>query len=333
MIQLRYIIFFVVLLILSHFYNKIKSEESKNTNEYYFKMIDKYLLTPESLGKNNKPCLWIHIHNDNTIIPSVNQRKWLNFNSRNTTNLNQPYQYITLKTIIDNNSEDFNICMIDDNSFKKIIPDWNLDVEKMSNPIKTHMRNIALSRILNIYGGLLVPSSFICNSNLKSLWNDVKNSKTFTVGEFIDRSVNSNLIQQSTCPSILLMASTSNNKELNDFIKYQEILLSENQSSEIEFNALLSNWLQDNINKNTIQLIDGKFIGTKDFNNKPVIIDNLMSNETINFIDDKYGIYIAWDELLLRTYHQWFAYLSVDEVLNCNNNLGNLILLAVSEKN
>ena len=194
MIQLRYIIFFAVLLILSHFYNKIKIEESKNTNEHYFKMIDKYLLTPESLGKNNKPCLWIHIHNDNTIIPSVNQRNWLNFYSRNTTSLNQPYQYITLKTIIDNNSNDFNICMIDDNSFKKIIPEWNLDVEKMSNPIKTYIRNIALSRILNIYGGLIVPSSFICCRNLKSLWNDVKNSNKFTVGEFIHLSVNTNFV-------------------------------------------------------------------------------------------------------------------------------------------
>ena len=219
MIELRYIIFFAILLIMSHFYNIIKTEESKNTNEHYFKMIDKYLLTPESLGKNNKPCLWIHLHNDNTIIPSVNQRKWLNFYSRNTTNLNQPYQYITIKTIIDNNSRDFNICMIDDNSFKKIIPEWNLDVEKMSNPIKTHIRNLALSKILNIYGGILVPSSFICYSNLKPLWNEVNKSKKFTVGEFIDRSVNSNLIQQSTSPSNMFMVCTPNNNDLNNFIK------------------------------------------------------------------------------------------------------------------
>lgn len=327
MIELRYIIFFLVLLLLSYFYNKIKIDETKNTNDYYFKMIDKYLLTPDSLGKNNKPCLWIHLHNDNTIIPSVNQRKWLNFYSRNTSNLNQPYQYITLKTIVDNNSQDFNICMIDDNSFKKIIPEWNLDVEKMSNPIKTYIRNIALSKILNIYGGLLVPSSFICYSNLKPIWNEIKNNKKFTVGEFIDRSVNSNFVEQITSPYIYFMGSTSNNNQLNNFVKYQEVLISKNQSSEIEFNNLIGKWLQECINNNEINLLDGKFIGTKDFNNKSVIIDNLMSNKTINFIDDKYGIYIPWDEILLRTNYQWFAYLSVDEVLKCNNNLGNLILL------
>jgi len=162
MIQLKYIIFFIIFFILSYFYNKIKKEESKNTNHHYFKMIDKYLLTSESLGKNNKPCLWIHIHNDNSIITNVNSRKWLNFYSRNTKNLNQPYQLITIKSIIDYNKNDFNICMIDDSSFKKIIPNWNLDVDNMSIPIKNHIRNIALSNILNIYGGLLIPSSFIC---------------------------------------------------------------------------------------------------------------------------------------------------------------------------
>lgn len=328
--KLKYIIFFVILLVLSFLLNKIKTEESKNTNEYYFKMIDKYLFTDESLGKNNKPCLWIHLHNDNTIISSVNQRKWLNFYSRNTTQFNQPYQYITLKTIIDNNSNDFNICMIDDNSFKKIIPNWNFDIEKVSNPIKTYIRNIALSKILNIYGGLFIPSSFICYSNFKSLWDNIQNTNTFTVSEFIDRSVNSNFINESTSPSITLMGSTPNNNILNDFIKYQELLISQNQSSEIQFNDYIGNWLQDSLNKTLINLIDGKLIGSKDFNNKVITLDDLMSNKHINFIDNKYGIYIPWDEILLRRNFEWFANLSVDEVLNCNNNLGNLILLAVS---
>ena len=101
MIDLKYILFFSVFIILSYFYQKIKSEDDENTSAYYYKMVNRYLLTPESLGKNNKPCLWIHIHNDNTIIPNTNQRKWLNFYSRNTRNFNQPYQTLTIKTITD----------------------------------------------------------------------------------------------------------------------------------------------------------------------------------------------------------------------------------------
>ena len=41
------------------------------------------------------------------------------------------------------NKNDFNICMIDDSSFKKIITNWNLDIDKMTNPIKNQIRNIS----------------------------------------------------------------------------------------------------------------------------------------------------------------------------------------------
>jgi hypothetical protein len=325
MIQLKYIIFFILFFILSYFYNKIKKEESKNTNEHYFKMIDKYLLTPESLGKNNKPCLWIHINNENSIISNVNSRKWLDFYSRNTKNLNQPYQLITIKTIIDYNKNDFNICMIDNSSFKKIIPNWTFDIDKMSNPIKNHIRNIALSRILNIYGGLLIPSSFICYKNLKPLWNNIESNKIFTVSEMINKSFNESFIQE-TLPSNILMGSTANNDMLNEFIKFQEITISQNQSSEFEFNGILGKWLLEN--NNSIGLIESKLIGIKDENNKVITLDKLMSNEMIDFNCNKYGIYIPWDELLTRVNYQWFSYLTVEEVLNSNNNLGKLLLLA-----
>ena len=325
MIQLKYIIFFILFFILSYFYNKIKKEESKNTNEHYFKMIDKYLLTPESLGKNNKPCLWIHLNNENTIISNVNSRKWLDFYSRNTKNLNQPYQLITIKTIIDYNKNDFNICMIDNSSFKKIIPNWTFDIDKMSNPIKNHIRNIALSRILNIYGGLLIPSSFIYYKNLKPLWNNIESNKIFTVSEMINKSFNESFIQE-TLPSNILMGSTANNDMLNEFIKFQEITISQNQSSEFEFNGILGKWLLEN--NNSIGLIESKLIGIKDENNKVITLDKLMSNEMIDFNCNKYGIYIPWDELLTRVNYQWFSYLTVEEVLNSNNNLGKLLLLA-----
>ena len=89
----------------------------------------------------------------------------------------------------------------------------------------------------------------------------------------------------------------------------------------------MGNWLQEYINKTLINLIDGRLLGTKDFSNKIVDLDILMSNNNINFVDNKYGIYIPWDELLTRINYQWFSYLTVEEVLNCNNNLGKLILL------
>ena len=64
--NLQYVLFFIILIALSIYYKKLQKDESTNTSEYYYKMVNKYLLTPNSLGINGKPYLWIHLHNDNT---------------------------------------------------------------------------------------------------------------------------------------------------------------------------------------------------------------------------------------------------------------------------
>ena len=56
-----------------------------------------------------KPIIWVHIPYD------INARKWESFFSRNTENLNQDYLYLTLRTIIEKNSNDFHICLINEN--------------------------------------------------------------------------------------------------------------------------------------------------------------------------------------------------------------------------
>ena len=159
-ISAQYIIFFIIFISLSVIYEKLKLDENKHNSTYYYNMVDKYLVN-NNLGMNTKPMLWIHLHNADTITPEVNSRSWISFYSRDTKNFNQPYQYLTIKSIINKCSHDFNIAIIDDRSFNKIIPDWNIDFSKIANPIKTHLRLLAMSIVLNTYGGILVPSSFI----------------------------------------------------------------------------------------------------------------------------------------------------------------------------
>ena len=75
-----------------------------------------YLLDDDTLGKSKKPILWIHVPYE------YNSRNWLSFGSRSAFDLNQPYLYLTVKTIIKNCDESFKIVMIDDGSFEKLIP-------------------------------------------------------------------------------------------------------------------------------------------------------------------------------------------------------------------
>ena len=83
-----------------------------------------------TITQSNKPLLWIHVDY------KQNARNWLSFYSRNTTNLNQAYQYLTIKSIIDKCSDHFNVCIIDDTTFHKIIPGWTIQMNNISDPIK-----------------------------------------------------------------------------------------------------------------------------------------------------------------------------------------------------
>ena len=73
-----------------------------------------YLLDGEDLGKSAKPILWIHVPHE------YNSRNWLSFGSRSSFELNQPYLYLTVRSIIKKCEDSFTICIFDDNSFQKI---------------------------------------------------------------------------------------------------------------------------------------------------------------------------------------------------------------------
>jgi len=65
--------------------------------------------------KNRKPIIWIHVEFDK------NARSWESFGSRTSDNLNQPYQYLTIRNIIEHCGESFNVCLIDDDAFVKTL--------------------------------------------------------------------------------------------------------------------------------------------------------------------------------------------------------------------
>ena len=122
MLVFNYIILFVILISLGILYQKFLEKQSKTASFDEYDEIKKYLLNDKTLDKSKKPLLWIHIPYE------VNARDWLSFGSRNSTELNQPYLYLTVKSIIKNCDESFNIILIDDNTFKKLIPDWNISL-------------------------------------------------------------------------------------------------------------------------------------------------------------------------------------------------------------
>ena len=115
------------------YYNLHKKEQGSRELDK-LDLIQEYLLNGES-ANSQKPILWIH----NSY--KINARNWDSFKSRNTKDLNQPYLYLCIKSIIKHCGKSFNVVLIDDNSFRKLIPDWTVSMNIITDPIENHMRN------------------------------------------------------------------------------------------------------------------------------------------------------------------------------------------------
>ena len=323
--EYKYIIFIGLFLVSSIIYNTITKNEEKDTASYYLNMVNKYLINNNSsLGISDRPYLWIHLHNDDSTIPEYNHRHWLSFYSRGSTEFNQPYQYLTIQSIINKCGHDFNIYLINDDSFKKILPEWKIDFNSIANPLKTHLRQLALCNVLNLYGGILVPSSFICFKSLKPLYyKGIKDEKMFA-GEFNNKT--STLTSNGVIASSKLMGSTINNDQMKQFIKHLEILNSKDFTADVEFLGINHLWLQDKANNNEINLVSAAELGIQKENGQIVNIDELVGSTYIDLNDNAYGLYVPWDELIHRLNTQWFVRLSPRQVLDSDTMIGRYIL-------
>jgi len=300
---------FIIIIIIVFIYSYQNAEKDILTDPIskQYKMLEDYLLRDSSLAQSKKPIMWIHIDFN------INSRNWINFHSRNTLNLNQPYFYLTLKNIIDKCGDSFEITIIDDSTFSKIIPGWNINMNTLSPPVKNHIRQLAICKLLYLYGGITIPPTIICLDNLFPLYQD-----TMFVGEF----KNNNTFQGSA----LFMGCKKNCHKMKEFISYLEIINSNDFTSEFDFMQKDNVWINYELHNNNINLISGEILGTKDIYQKPVTIDSLISENLPSFHASCLCVYIDNVELLKRPKFNWFCRLSPEQVLNSNTSIGTLLL-------
>lgn len=318
-----YIIGAAIIITFSYVVTNFK--EKINTNNDYI-MIQKYLLNDSPLYGHNRPKLWIHTKYE------INSRKWKDFYSRNTTDLNQPYIHLTIKTIIDHCGDDFNICLIDDETFSKLIPTWDIDLNKMAEPMKSHFRQIGMAQLLYSYGGMIVPNSFICIQNMKSLYEEnIANGKPF-VSEIVNNTLNLHYQKRrlTFIPDMYFMGAERENPIILELIKYLEKINSDSHlSSESDFVGEVSNWLLMGIQHNRLNLLDGEIIGVKTRDQKAILLENLMEEEHLKISSHCVGIYIPADEILSRPKYQWFAVMPSEEVLKTNMIVSKYLLTSI----
>jgi len=313
-------ILFFVLIVLAFLYKRFENKSIREEESETYETIQKYLLDGATLGKSKKPILWIHIPYE------YNSRHWLNFGSRSSFDLNQPYLYLTFKSIINQCDKSFTICVIDDASFKNLIPNWNINMTTISDPILSNMRMLGMMKLLYIYGGMICPLSFVCLKNLDDLYAKGTRGDKMFICETVDRNVSS--MNLDFFPNLSFCGANKNCETIRELCDLIQRTASQNYSADVKFLGFYEKWCKARIENSRINLIDGIEIGTKTINEKQIIVDDLMSNNYLDLYEETYGILIPSEELLNRIKFEWFVRMSPKQVLESDTIIGNYLLLS-----
>jgi len=319
----------LMLMALGYVYNKYRKHADFDQQKQDMNLIKRFLIDEDNevniknLGSIKKPIIWVHIEYN------YNSRNWSSFGSRSSYELNMPYIYLTLQTIVNKCGEDFHICILDDYSFQKILPDYNIELDKVGDPIRKHLRNVSLLKVLHQYGGILMENSFICMKSLKPVQDIIESNNKPIVGEFINRSYSSNLDVFS--PSMKLIGCKQNCPVIQNLIEFMEVVNKRDNTMSQTFENIIGSWLENNINNNNFTYILGEQLGTR-INNKPILIDDLLidSNLKDNLDKNTLMVYIDRDELLNRTNFNWFVRLSPEQIFNSYNNISDLLVMSIN---
>jgi hypothetical protein len=318
------LILFFILLVLGFLYRRFEDKVRREEDKDNYDAIQKYLLDDITLGKSKKPILWIHVPYE------YNSRKWLSFGSRSSFDLNQPYLYLTVRSILKHCEDSFTICIFDDNSFKKLIPNWNIDMSRLSEPILSNIRVLGTMKLLHIYGGLMCPISFLCMNNLSGLYAKGTRGNKMFICETVDR--NSTSVGRNFYPNISFCGAPKECETVARLCNYIEIITSNDHTAESKFLGQYDRWCMKKVEEGKINLIDGHEIGTKTIDDKQIILDDLMSNNYLDLYKGTYGILIPSNELLNRLQYGWFVRSSQRQVLESDTIIGNYLLLSIGPK-
>ena len=319
----NYIILFVILIVLGMLYSRFEEKRKRDESKEDYHAIQKYLLNETTLANSEKPILWIHVPRE------YNSRNWASFGSRSSLELNQPYLLLTAKTILNKCSESFTICIIDDDTFQKLIPSWEINMQTISAPILNNVRKLGMLQLLYKYGGLVCPLSFLCMKDLIGLYEKGTRGGRPFLCEMTNRNVTHTSFDYY--PDISFSGAPRENQTIQKLIDFWQRTMSSDYTAESDFLGNINRWCNSRIQSGEINKINGVEIGTKTVDETPIIIDDLMSNNYLNLYTGTYGIYIPADEILKRHKFEWFARSSAKQVLESNTIIGNYILVNLGE--
>jgi len=199
----------------------------------------------------------------------------------------------------------------------------------LPDPIKSSFRQLALCKALYYYGGLLLPSSFVCGRDLLQLYDSNLKNQNLFFGELVNNNITRQYGITDFFPSIKLMGAKRESNTLKDLTVYIEALISGDYTDEHNFEGSIARKCYQYILENKAGKICGGLLGVKSKKSKPIALEELMGNTFLDFMPGCYGLYIPSDQILKRSKYEWFARMSTEQVLRSETVIGKVLLTNV----
>lgn len=261
------------------------------------------LIEQKKLNLKNKPNLFIFNPHD------INARNWLSWGSRNSNYINEPYVLLCILSIIRHCGKDFNVVLLNDQSFEKLIPNWSIDMKHVSGNLKCQLRNLGMYKILYNYGGLFVPRSFLCKKSLLPLFHS-KQPHQILCGSLKNMSI----MPVDICISNKFIGCEKENPNMKHFINEVSILQSQDYTNEMEFLGKVEKILYQLVLDKNAHQIQPIQLGLVDNECQYISTKDLLSECKIQLHKDCVGILI--DEKMLLSYfnYGWFVRMSPEQI-------------------
>jgi hypothetical protein len=294
---------FFLILISGFFYRRFMDKYERDQE-----IRDLHIINQELLQKSKKPILWI------CVPKNTNARQWSSFYSRNSNDLNIPYMYFTIKSILNQCGKDFTVCMIDDDSFNALLPNWTPELNKIGDPLREKVRYLGMMQLLYHYGGIFVPPSFLCLRNLYPLY------KTMSA-PFVVENVNYNGSCQFA-PDPYFIGANKECSVIKSYIDYLARMISDDYTAESLFLNDMSKWCALRCSNGDMTLVDAKMVGVKNKMGDAVVTEMFFEQQPLHLCDKKWGVLIPHEQILKRTALNWFCYIHKYELLTLDTELG-----------